>query len=265
MKLQPKKSLGQHFLHDPNMIRKVAGTLCAEPRDPVVEIGPGTGALTGRLAARYDDFTAIEIDERAVAALREEHPNVDVRHTDILETDWSALAREKGRALHVIGNLPYNITSPILFSLLDARDALSEAVLMMQREVAERLTVPPGNKRYGAPSVQVQLLAEPELLFRVSRHVFEPKPNVESAVVRLSFGEDANRTEGVEVAWLRTLVRAAFGQRRKMLRNSLRKWTKDQGIAFPNGWDRKRAEALSPEQFVELARHLDEAGARVNG
>lgn len=256
MNLQPKKSLGQHFLHDPNMADKIVGALRAGPEDPVVEIGPGTGMLTKRLAARYDNFSALEVDERAVALLQEEHPGLDVRHADVLEANWTALAQEKGDPLHVIGNLPYNITSPILFSLLDARAHLREAVLMMQREVAERLTASHGNKQYGAPSVLVQLLAEPALLFRVSRHVFTPKPNVESAVVRLAFGEESDRTEGVDVAWLRTVVRAAFNQRRKMLRNSLSAWSKEQGIELPHDWGRRRAEALSPEQFVELARYL---------
>ena len=256
--LDPKKSLGQNFLNDPNTARKIAGTLFAGAGASVVEIGPGTGALTEQLLDRCDDLTVIEVDERAVTLLREKYSGLDVRHADVLEVDWPALAREKGGALHVIGNLPYYITSPILFALLDAREHLAEAVLTMQLEVAERLTAEPHTKAYGIPSVLTQLYARPELLFEVSRHVFYPKPRVTSAVVRLTFGDGPGDRADVDPGWVRTIVRAAFNKRRKMLRNSLRTWTKDRGIPFPDDWGRLRAEALSPAMFLELARYLRE-------
>ncbi len=274
---RPRQSLGQNFLRDPNTVRKIADALTAPPEAPVVEIGPGTGALTAELAARYPRLTALEIDERAVAHVRRRLPQVDVRHQDVLAADWAALAEELSAPLYVIGNLPYNITSPILFDLLAARAHVAEAVLMMQKEVAQRLVAAPRTKAYGAPSVLVQCWAQPALLFDVSPHVFYPRPDVTSAVVRLRFGEarasgqehvpETEHVPGVgaphvDDEWLRAVVRTAFGQRRKMLRNSLRTWTKDRGIAFPEGWDRRRPEALTPGEFVALARHLEARGAR---
>lgn len=254
---KPKQSLGQNFLHDPNMGRKIVDALQAPEGAHVVEVGAGTGALTELLAERYDRLTAIEIDERAVEVLREEFPGVDVRQEDVLETDWGALAREKGGPLYVISNMPYYLTSQLLFALVEAREDVAEAVLTMQKEVAERLVAEPRTKAYGILSVIMQLYAQPDLLFNVSPHVFTPQPNVGSAVVRLQYDRSAgDGIETVDYDWVRTLVRAAFNQRRKMLRNSLSTWTKDRGIGFPNDWDRRRAEALTPEQFVELAAYL---------
>jgi len=254
----PKKSLGQHFLTDPNVARKIVGALQAPPEGHVVEIGPGGGALTGLLLEAYPKLTAIEVDARAVAYLRAHHPGLDVRQADVLEVDWSALAEETGRPLYLISNLPYSLTSPILFSLLDHRRCLREAVLMMQHEVARRLVAVPRTKDYGILSVLVQLYARPVLLFRVSRNVFYPKPDVTSAVIRLAFDERTAPDPGVDPAFLRTVVRAAFNQRRKTLHNSLGRWTRARAIELPHGWDRKRAEELSPSAFIELARYLQQ-------
>ena len=257
--IRPRKSLGQNFIQDPNTIRKIAASLRAPAGAPVVEIGPGTGALTEVLCERHPGLTALEVDERAVDHLRRMLPGLDVRHVDVLEADWGALAREKGGALYVIGNLPYNITSPILFGLLDARAHLEEAVVMMQREVAERLVAAPRTKAYGILSVQVQLFSAPELLFQVSRHVFYPKPDVTSAVVRLTFeAPPVDAAEGLDPSMLRRVVRSAFNQRRKTLRNSLSPWTRERGIPLPEQWRRRRAEELTPEEFVDLARYLQD-------
>jgi len=212
------------------MIRKIAAAVEAPADAPVVEIGPGTGALTEELVQHYSDLTAIEVDERAVEHLRKTLPGLDVWHRDVLEVDWAALAEEKGAPLWIIGNLPYYITSPILFSLLDARQHLRRAVVMMQKEVAERLVAVPRTKAYGILSVQLQLLARPTLLFDVSRHVFHPKPDVTSAVVALDF--DAAPL-GVSVEQLRQTVRTAFNQRRKTLRNSLKPITSQTGHDEP--------------------------------
>ncbi len=253
MSISPKKSLGQHFLRDPNTIRKIAAAVEAPVGAAVVEIGPGTGALTEELLRYYPDLTAIEVDERAVEHLREALPALDVRHRDVLETDWAALAAEKGEKLWVVGNLPYYITSPILFSLLDARAHLRRAVLMMQKEVAERLVAVPSTKAYGILSVQTQLLARPRLLFDVSRHVFHPKPDVTSAVVALDFG--ASELD-IDVERLRRTVRTAFNQRRKTLRNSLKPITSETGCTVPEALAGRRPEALEPEEFVGLARAI---------
>ncbi len=253
---RPKQSLGQNFLHDPNVVRKIVDALRAPADAHVVEVGAGTGALTEALAERYARLTAIEIDERAVAVLRRTFPGLDVREQDVREFDWAAFAAEKGGPLYVISNMPYYLTSPLLFALLDAREFVREAVLTMQKEVAERIVAEPGTKTYGILSVVMQLYAEPELLFDVSPHVFYPRPDVTSAVVRLTYRPPEEDPFDVDPQWLRTVVRQAFNQRRKMLRNSSRAWTKERGVELPDDWGRRRPEALAPDDFVAIAQYL---------
>jgi len=251
--IKPKKSLGQNFLQDPNTIRKIVAALPAPESAHVVEIGPGLGALTGLLRDRFRHVTALEVDYRAIRYLREQHPGLDVRHQDVLTTDWAALRAEYDAPLHVIGNLPYYITTPILFGLLDAYEHLESAILMMQKEVADRLVAPPRTKTYGTLSVQTQLWSRPKLLFKVSRNVFFPKPGVDSAIVRLTFDQsppDIKRQAVSEV------VRAAFNQRRKTLHNSLGAWTRERGIRLPESWEKLRADAVAPDLFVEITRYL---------
>lgn len=257
MQLRPKQSLGQNFLRDPNIARKIVDAVRAPDDAHVVEIGPGTGALTGFLIARYATLTAIEIDSRAVALLHEVHPGLDVKHQDTLELDWGRLAAEKGGPIWVVGNLPYNITSQVIFGLIDAGDTVREAVVMMQHEVAQRLVAGTRTKEYGILSVQVQLHTRPELLFKVSPNVFFPRPAVTSAVVRLDFGRrsEAIRTVGHE--FLRNIIRSSFNQRRKTLHNSLSEWTRARAIPLPESFKNRRAEELEPAEFVELARYLE--------
>ena len=238
------------------MAEKIVGTLGAPSGAHVVEVGAGTGVLTERLAQRVETLTAIEIDERAVAVLRERVPGADVRTEDVRDTDWAALAEETGEPLWVLSNTPYYLTSPLLFSLLEQRQHVAEAVLTMQREVAERIVAAPRTKSYGILSVLLKLFAAPELLFTVPQQVFSPQPDVTSAVVRLQFNA-GGEPEDLRFDDVRRYVRAAFNQRRKMLRNSLSTWTKEQGVGFPNDWGRKRAEALTPQEFATLARHLN--------
>jgi 16S rRNA (adenine1518-N6/adenine1519-N6)-dimethyltransferase len=260
----PKQSLGQNFLHDPNMAEKIVDTLQAPPDAHVVEVGAGTGVLTALLADRYDRLTALEIDERAVAVLRKKLPDVDVREEDVLETDWPALAAENEGPLYVISNMPYYLTSELLFALLENRECVAEAVLTMQKAVAERLVAEPKTKAYGILSVLLQLFAAPTLCYSVPPQVFKPQPDVSSAVVRLAFGED-DAPDGLALDDVRPYVRAAFNQRRKMLRNSLSAWVKEQDVELPHDWGRKRAEALSPGDFAELARFLTARTEPVDG
>ena len=260
----PKQSLGQNFLHDPNMAEKIVDTLQAPANAHVVEVGAGTGVLTELLAERYDHFTALEIDERAVDVLQKEYPDVDVREEDVLDTDWSALAAEHDGPLAVISNMPYYLTSELLFDLLENREHVSEAVLTMQEAVAERLVAEPKTKAYGILSVLLQLFANPTLCYSVPPQVFTPQPDVSSAVVRLTFG-DEDAPAGLTLDDVRPYVRAAFNQRRKMLRNSLSAWVKEQNVDLPHGWNRKRAEALSPADFAELARFLTARTEAVDG
>ncbi len=250
----PKKSLGQHFLNDPNTARRIVGALNAPPDAHVVEIGPGVGALTGPLQERYENFEAIEIDPRAVTHLQARFPDLNVRRADVLEVNWQSLG---DLPLHIIGNLPYNISSPILFGLLAAHRVVSQAVLMVQKEVAERIVAPPRTKAYGIPSVFAQLYARPSILFKVSRNVFEPKPAVESTVIRLDF--EGIQTPDVDAGLLHAVVRAGFGMRRKVLRNSLRQWAAE----IPDRWRRCRAEELSPSDYVELARYFQDRSQTV--
>ncbi len=251
--VRPRKSLGQNFLVDRNVARKIVEVFGAPEESRVIEIGPGMGALTGLLAGRYQRFTAFDIDLRAVEHLRSEMPGVDVQHADVLAVDWADLDVDDG-GLHVIGNLPYNITSPILFSLIASARHIRRALLMMQLEVAQRVVARPRTKAYGILSVATQLYAEPTLLFQVSRNVFRPKPAVTSAVVRLDFGARAPEMpyEGI----LARTVRAAFNQRRKTLRNSLAAVAHECGSSVPDRWAALRAEELTPEEFVEMARYL---------
>jgi 16S rRNA (adenine1518-N6/adenine1519-N6)-dimethyltransferase len=260
----PKQSLGQNFLHDPNMAGKIVGTLEAPSDAHVVEVGAGTGTLTGLLAERYDRLTALEIDERAVKVLGKEYPDVDVREEDVLETNWPALAAEHDGPLYVISNMPYYLTSELLFALLENRAHLAEAVLTMQEAVAKRLVAEPKTKAYGILSVLLQLFANPTLCYSVPPQVFKPQPDVSSAVVRLTFGA-ADAPEGLALDDVRPYVRVAFNQRRKMLRNSLSAWVKEQNVELPHDWGRKRAEALSPSDFAELARFLSARTDPVGG
>lgn len=253
---RPKQSLGQNFLHDPNMAEKIVGTIEAPSEAHVVEVGAGTGELTELLAEHYDRLTAIEIDERAVQVLRQRVPEVDIRQEDVLETNWPALAAEGDGPLYVISNMPYYLTSELLFALLEHREHVAEAVLTMQEAVARRLVAEPRTKAYGILSVLLQLFAAPTLCFTVPPQVFVPQPDVSSAVVRLTFRHE-DGPDDLELDDVRPYVRAAFNQRRKMLRNSLSAWGKDQDVALPEDWGRKRAEALPPNEFAELARHLN--------
>lgn len=255
MSMRPKKSLGQHFLTDDNIIEKIAEAIPAGQGDRVIEIGAGTGALTEALVERYDDLLVVELDQRAVEILEHKFKDLKIRHENVLEVDWENLSIGKDKT-HVVGNLPYYITSQILFSLLENRHLLSDALLMMQKEVAERLVSDIRTKDYGILSVQTQLMCTPEILFPVSPHCFRPQPNVESAVVKLSFDKEDLECSDKD---LKTVVRTAFNQRRKKLSNALKPIvSKDQ---LPEEFDfDKRAEAWPPSQYEKLTARLREDG-----
>ena len=253
--IRPKKSLGQHFLTDGNIIEKIASSIPAEKEHRVIEIGPGTGALTEALLDRFEDVHAVELDQRAIKILQEKYPGLPVHHSDVLEVNWSDLSIGKGKT-HVVGNLPYYITSQILFALLEARDQLSDAVLMMQKEVAERLVSDIRTKDYGILSVQTQLMSTPEILFPVSRHCFNPPPNVESAVVRLTFNRGPMECSD---AHLKTVVRTAFNQRRKKLSNALKPVVDKDDLPEGFNFD-KRPEAWEPALYEKLTARLEESG-----
>lgn len=262
--ITPKKSLGQNFLIDRNISTKIVREFDPKPEDTVVEIGPGEGALTGMLQESGCRLIAVELDPRAAARIREEYgTRIEVIEDDFLRLDLHEIASRYGaERIRVIGNIPYYITSPILFHLIDQRSILSDAMLMMQREVADRLVAKTRTKDYGVLSVMTQTYAEPKRLFDVGARCFFPPPNVTSAIVRLQF-RDSEGIAGIEKEH-RQIVKAAFGQRRKTLRNSLAQLLNTQeerdkvfgqaGIAASG-----RAEELSTAEFIRLARIYSDA------
>ncbi|HSH46109.1 MAG TPA: 16S rRNA (adenine(1518)-N(6)/adenine(1519)-N(6))-dimethyltransferase RsmA [Longimicrobiales bacterium] len=263
--MRAKRSLGQNFLVDPNLQRKIVEALDPAPDGTIVEIGPGRGALTRHLVERVGRLVAVELDDDLAAELSARYADrrhVEVVHQDILQWDPAAVVDARTR---VVGNIPYNISTPIIFRLLEWRPAPERIIIMVQKEVADRLAAPPGDRQYGALSVGVQAMADVERLFTVSRSAFRPVPNVESAVVRIDPGAGID----ADVAGrLRALTRAAFGLRRKQMQKVLR-------TAAPYGLDRDtaldvlgevglrpedRPEVLAPGQFVALAEALHRRG-----
>lgn len=242
--IKPKKQLGQHFLKDELSASKIVGLL-PEDDAPVLEIGPGTGVLTKYLAERRH-LQLVEVDDRSVAYLRQRWPQLDIKEVSILEYDWSLASKGP---INVIGNLPYYITSPILFSILDFPERWNCAVFMIQKEVAERLVARPRTKEYGILSVQTQVLAEVELVFDVAAESFDPPPKVVSSVVRLH--RKAPLKPELRKA-LKTIVRTAFNQRRKTMRNSLKSLNLEDWIR-DNEWLSRRPEELTPFEFVQLS------------
>lgn len=250
MQIKPKKSLGQHFLKDENILSKIASSVLAGKEDRIIEIGPGEGALTNHLLKHSDDVTVVEIDQRAVELLEHKFPGLDIVQKDILKADWETLKTENKRHF-ICGNIPYYITSPILFKVMDSGNWYKRAVFLMQKEVAERLVASPGSKTYGILSVQAQIFGKTELLFTVSRHAFFPKPNVESAVI--SFEPYAQNLP-VDIANFKQVVRMAFNQRRKKLSNSLSPLLAGREIESIDL--NLRPEQLEPKDFVTLTEEL---------
>lgn len=258
MKVTPKKSLGQHFLTDLGIARRIADTVASCPDLPVVEVGPGTGVLTQFLLADHRDLTVVELDSESVEYLRRGNvAGLDperIVEADFLRLDLSALTG--GRKCCLIGNYPYNISSQIFFKVLDDRDLVQECSGMLQREVAERICAAPGSKTRGILSVLLQVWYTCEYLFTVPEHVFNPPPKVKSGVIRLLRNDVTD--PGCDFALMRTVVKVTFGQRRKTIRNSARSLLPP-GVAFPADCPlgAMRPEQLSVEQFVELTNLID--------
>ncbi len=254
--ISPKKSLGQHFLQDENIVRKIVGSLALRREDVVVEIGPGRGELTKHLVESSDHVVGVEVDPRAVALLQDTLAGrLVLVEKDVLKVSFEEFSHRYGRKLRVVGNIPYYITSEILFHLFDQRDELLDATLMMQLEVARRLTASPRSKEYGILSVFTQFYAKPELLFRVSRNSFYPRPNVDSAVVSLKFGEPLTATN---ISIFKNIVRSTFGKRRKTLRNGLKAMGLQNDALKQLKFDiSKRPEELSLNDFLSLTSSVE--------
>ena len=260
----PRKRFGQHFLHDPGILRKIVQAIAPQRGDDVVEIGPGEGALTLPLLRELGRMTVIELDRDLVPRLRaaaEGIGDLDIVNADVLTVDFSALPRRG--PLRIVGNLPYNISSPILFHCLDHIDAIRDMHFMLQKEVVERMAAAPGSKVYGRLSVMLQLVCRVEPLLRVPAGAFRPPPKVESAVVRLTPRAESERPT-TDTGLLADIVRAAFGQRRKTLSNALSSIANAEEIARAGVDPRARAEQLSPSAFVALA-HVVQARRNTEG
>jgi len=257
--VRPRKSLGQHFLRDGGVARKIVTALNVQPGELLLEIGPGTGALTAHLMETGARLVLVELDPRAVELLRA-GPGAaaaEVIEGDILSTDLSAIAqRSPGGMLRVVGNIPYNITSPILFHLLDNRRLIIDATLMMQREVARRLVAHAGSKDYGILSVFTQFYTRPRMLFDVQPHCFAPPPGVISTVVQLEMRR-ATLVAALDEGHFRRMVRGVFSQRRKTLRNSLRTILGERVRELPEDLPlNRRPEQLAVEELVALSNAL---------
>ena len=202
---KPKQSLGQNYLSDQNYVLKICDAFQDDSIEGhrVVEIGPGMGALTRVLVRKYPRMTAIEIDDRSVKFLNEKLPGLSVLNEDIMTFNWEKLAAEKGGKLNVVANLPYYITSQVLFGLADAHKVINKAVVTMQWEVGERVTAKPSTKDYGIPSVVFQLYGKTELNFKIPPKVFFPVPKVDSALVTIDFSKPHKRLHLVEPEHLR--------------------------------------------------------------
>jgi 16S rRNA (adenine1518-N6/adenine1519-N6)-dimethyltransferase len=259
-----KPKLGQNFLHDAQAIQRIVAALGDCSHETVIEIGPGRGALTRALVARAGHVLAIELDPQLGAQLRSEFSpeRVTVVDQDVLEFNFSEVPIEDGKRLAVVGNLPYYITSPILLKLAASQAALDRAVLMMQREVADRVVAEPGSRDYGLLSVTVQMYGPVEKLFTLPPAAFSPPPQVHSSVVRWRFAPRFNSL-GVDEARFLPFVRQAFAQKRKTLANNLRAAGIAPGIVMQSLTNadidpQARAEALSIEALAEIWKKLQE-------
>lgn len=254
--LRAKKSFGQHFLNQPEIARKIADSLTLDGGlNRVLEVGPGTGRLTSFLLEKDFDLKVVEADKDMVAYLEQHFPALS---DHIIFKNFLRLQLEEiyeGESFALIGNFPYNISSQILFKMVDYRDIIPEMVGMFQKEVAERVVAPPGNKTYGVLSVLIQAYYDGEYLFGVDKQCFSPPPKVQSAVIRLK--RKSWKSLGCDERLFKSIVKASFGQRRKMLRNSLKPFVKNNEILRSEVFT-ERPEQISLEGFIELTNIIKE-------
>ena len=249
-----RKRFGQHFLTDGAILDAIVDAIDPQPGQALVEIGPGLGAMTDPLVARCGRLTVIELDRDLAARLRQ-RPELEVIESDVLQVDFAALAARFGQALRVVGNLPYNISTPILFHLLGEVEHVVDQHFMLQKEVVERMAAAPGSKDYGRLSVMLQWRYRIESVLDVPPESFDPPPRVDSAIVRMLPLPPA---AAVDAALLEELVRVAFSQRRKMLRNTLGRWLDGRG--FGGAFDlQRRAEEVPVSEYLALVQALTPA------
>lgn len=257
--VRPKKNLGQHFLTDLTIAKAIADTVDACPEIPVLEVGPGMGVMTQYIYPKGRPFKVVEIDRESVAYLNEVYPKL---RSNIISADFLRLDLKEvfdGKQFVLTGNYPYDISSQIFFKMLDNKDLIPCCTGMIQREVALRIAAQPGNKTYGILSVMIQAYYDVEYLFTVDENVFNPPPKVKSAVIRMT----RNKTEHLDCdeKLFKTLVKTLFGQRRKMIRGSIKQLFTQQPAPefFEHPFMTKRPEQLSIQEFVELTNYLEKA------
>ncbi|MBI4842747.1 MAG: ribosomal RNA small subunit methyltransferase A [Nitrospirae bacterium] len=252
-----KRPFGQHFLFDPNILNKIVDCSGVTGKDTVVEIGPGLGRLTGILSERAKKVIAIEFDKRLIERLTDElaeRKNVEIVQADALKFPYENI---KGR-FKVVANIPYYITTPIIFKLLEYKEKMPSMTLLIQKEVAKRITASHGSKDYGVLSITTQLYTEPLIKFTVSRKAFSPPPKVDSAVVHFTVSQK-NRYGIKDEKLFLNVVRTAFSQRRKTILNSLKKFKGIKDALDKAGIDPKlRPEVLSIEDFARLSDNIKE-------
>jgi 16S rRNA (adenine1518-N6/adenine1519-N6)-dimethyltransferase len=262
--LFPKKRLGQHFLVDRNILSKVIRTAEVGKEDVVLEVGPGLGEMTLALARLAKQVIAVEIDPKLAEILEKklaDCPNVELVKGDILKVDFGSFLRKEGHPVKVVANLPYQISTPLLFRFIESKEAFSTFTLMLQREVAERMVAPPGGKEYGPLSIFVQLFLDMSLRFFIKPPAFFPSPKVESAVVHM-VGKGKPLLDEKDEKWFKSVVKASFSHRRKTLANAL----KHSELSLPDSFEsrmekvgidpRRRPETLTVEEFISLAEAL---------
>jgi 16S rRNA (adenine1518-N6/adenine1519-N6)-dimethyltransferase len=260
----PKKKLGQHFLIDRNILNKVIQTAQVGKEDVIIEVGPGPGEMTLALARLVKHVIAVEIDPKLVEILKKklsDCPNVEVVKSDILKVDFKRWYKKEGHPIKVVANLPYQISTPLLFRFIEAKEAFSTLTLMLQREVAERMVAFPGGKEYGRLSVLLQMFLDLSVRFFIPPSAFFPPPKVESAVVHMVWKERP-MVDKQDEEWFIKVVKASFGYRRKTLANAL----KHSELSLPDSIEsrieevgidpRRRPETLTIEEYIRLAEAL---------
>lgn len=263
--LSPRKRYGQHFLADTAIARHIVESAEIGGHDVAVEIGPGLGALTQHATRRAQRLHLVEVDrdlaELLASCLGDAGAAAEVHRQDVLDFDFTAMSRAEGRRLVVLGNLPYNISSPLVFRFLDHADALDRAVVMLQKEVGDRLTAAPGTKEYGVLSVLLPAFADVRMLFKVGPGAFRPQPKVDSVVLRIDFKEEPLVSPS-QYEFLKLVVNTAFQKRRKTLRNSLKALPGEADESLQTAFlessidPGRRPETLDTGEFIRLAQEL---------
>jgi 16S rRNA (adenine1518-N6/adenine1519-N6)-dimethyltransferase len=251
-KFLPLKRFGQNYLQDQNIIKKIIAEIDPKENETIIEIGPGQGAITKLLLESKAKLTAIEIDKRVIDDLQNRFTNLNLFQSDFLKLDLNKFIHSRQQKLRIVGNIPYNITSPILFKLFENNTLIQDAVFMVQYEVAKRMTAKMGSKDYGILSVLLEYFSNTKLAFKVSPNVFYPKPNVDSAVVHINFNDKRENPEFNLM--FKSIVKSSFGNRRKTLKNSLSNGIFAEVNFSDCGIDLSlRAEQLNVNDFIKLA------------